>query len=121
MGGRGVGGKGGRGGERLLDEEAVSGVVNPGKWIRINDLTPTIADLPRDTRVARGLHEGRFDTWNPQVACGVPLWAEQGGPLFPLKLVFYLFPSVGGYNLFRILRLLVAALGAFVLLRRRGL
>src|SRR5207302_41926 len=83
--------------------------------------SPTVLDLPRDLRLARLLHKGRFEIWNPLVACGAPLWAEQGGPFFPLKLPLYLFPSDVGYNWFRALRLFFAALGAFLLARRRGL
>ncbi|MEN8182968.1 MAG: YfhO family protein, partial [Myxococcota bacterium] len=85
------------------------------------DFTPIVLDYPRDLAFASGLRAGRIDLWNPLSACGAPLWAEQGGPFFPLKLVFYLWPSRSGYDLFLLLRLVVAALGALALARARGL
>jgi hypothetical protein len=88
---------------------------------RFNDFTPICLDLPRDLAFARGLHAGRVDHWNPLTGAGAPLWAEQGGPFFPLKLPFYLAPSPWTYDVFRALRLIAAGLGAFLLARRRGL
>ncbi|HJQ83110.1 MAG TPA: DUF2079 domain-containing protein, partial [Candidatus Binatia bacterium] len=86
-----------------------------------NDLTPICLDLPRDLAFARGLAAGRIDHWNPLTGGGAPLWAEQGGPFFPLKLPFYLYPSPRTYDVFRLLRLAFAGLGAYLLARRRGL
>lgn len=85
------------------------------------DFTPVLADLPRDLAVAGQLRHGHLAEWNPLSACGAPLWAEQGGPFFPLKLPFYLAPSRGTYSLFLMLRLIVAGLGAFALARQHGL
>lgn len=85
-----------------------------------DDITLTYLDYPRDLAIARGLQSGRLDLWNPLSACGAPLWAEQGGPFFPLKLVFYLHPTPTTYKLFLALRLVVAALGAYALARFRG-
>jgi hypothetical protein len=71
--------------------------------------------------VAHGLRAGRLDSWNPLVGFGAPLWAEQGGPFFPLRLPFYLAPSPQSHALFLALRLVAAAFGAYLLARRRGL
>ena len=87
----------------------------------MNDPTPIALDWPRDVAIARGLHAGRLDQWNPLAGCGAPLWAEQGGPFFPLKAAFYASPSREMYNVFLALRAAVAALGAYLLARQRGL
>jgi hypothetical protein len=85
------------------------------------DLTPIAVDLPRDLMFAQQLHHGRLATWNPLSACGAPLWAEQGGPFFPLKLPFYVSPSPRTYAWFLTLRLIAAGIGAYCLGRVRGL
>ena len=87
----------------------------------LNDFSRAHLDLPRDFTFARGLHAGRLDLWNPLIACGAPLWAEQGGPFFPLKLPFYVAPSRRTYDLAMALRLVVAGIGAYLLARYRGL
>jgi hypothetical protein len=87
----------------------------------MNDPTPIALDWPRDVAIASGFHAGRLDHWNPLAGCGAPLWAEQGGPFFPLKLAFYASPSREMYNLFLAMRAALAALGAYLLARQRGL
>jgi hypothetical protein len=84
------------------------------------DFTLPLVDLPRDLVVAQAVGSGRLPMWNPLSACGAPLWAEQGGPFFPLKLPFYLSPSKGSYAVFLCLRLIVAGVGAWALARYRG-
>lgn len=74
---------------------------------------------PRDLAFAEGLRAGRIDHWNPMAGAGAPLWSEQSGPFFPLKLVFYAWPTPRGYTLFLTLRLLAAGIGAYLLARRR--
>src|SRR5262249_10571023 len=64
------------------------------------DCTPILLHFPKDLSFARGLHGGRVDAWNPLAGCGMPLWAEQSGPFFPLKLPFYVAPSRQSYDLF---------------------
>jgi hypothetical protein len=51
---------------------------------------------------------------------GTPTGAEQGGLFFPLRLPFYLFPSPCTYGIFRALRLVFVAIGAFLFARSRG-
>jgi hypothetical protein len=85
------------------------------------DFSSVVLDLPRDLTVARHFHAGRLAHWNPLSGCGAPLWAEQGGPFFPLKLPLYLAPSLFTYDLFLTLRLVAAGLGAYLLARSRGL
>jgi hypothetical protein len=86
-----------------------------------HDLAPIVVDLPRDLEIAHALRAGRLALWNPLSACGAPLWAEQGGPFFPLKLPFYLAPSARSYAWFLTLRVIAAGLGAYGLARARGL
>jgi hypothetical protein len=85
-----------------------------------SDFTPIAVDWPRDVTLARELHAGRLPGWNPLSACGAPLWADQDGPFFPLKLPFYAYPSLRTYRLFLALRLFAAGLGAYFLARYRG-
>jgi hypothetical protein len=87
----------------------------------MGDPTPIALDWPRELAIARGVQQGRLDLWNPLAACGTPLWAELGGPFFPLKLPFYLFPSRITYEACLLLRLAFAGLGAYLLGRQRGL
>ena len=85
------------------------------------DLSGIAVDLGRDRVLAAGFRRGRLVEWSPLAGTGMPLWAEQGNPFFPLKLPFYLWPSRRMYDLTLLSRLLVAALGAYVLARVRGL
>jgi hypothetical protein len=120
--GRALVGKGSMAPDAELDSETLFKLTNfPPPYQLVNDLTPIQLDLPRDLPLAKALHRGRFDVWNPLAACGGPLWAEQGGPFYPLKAAYYILPTDVGYNWFRALRLLFAAIGAFLLARRRGL
>jgi hypothetical protein len=109
--------------DRMLDFDPLYGSARPldAPLPTMNDPTPIALDWPRDLAIAHGLRQGRVDLWNPLAACGTPLWAELGGPFFPLKLPFYLFPSRLTYELFLLTRLAFAALGAYLLARRRGL
>src|SRR5262245_47670891 len=109
--------------ERVLDWDPLyrSQPPPPPPPVLANELTAVVIDLPRDLALARGFHHGRLDTWNPLAGCGASLWADHGGPFFPLKLPFYLAPSRFTYNLFLALRLVAAGLGAYCLARFRGL
>jgi hypothetical protein len=85
------------------------------------DLSAIAVDLGRDRALATGFRSAQLATWSPLAGAGMPLWAEQGNPFFPLKLPFYLWPSWRMYDLTLLGRLLVAGLGAYVLARVRGL
>jgi hypothetical protein len=84
------------------------------------DETPVRLDYPRDMMIARALRSGQPFAWNPLVAAGVPLLAEQSGAFFPLRALFYALPCPASYTLFRMSRMILAALGAFLLARSRG-
>src|SRR5262249_9416753 len=71
-----------------LDTDAMFRTGPPPARALWDDAAPIVLDYPRDLQVARGVRAGRLDAWNPLVGCGAPLWAEQGGPFFPLKLPF---------------------------------
>ncbi len=85
------------------------------------DPTPVHIDFPCAASFARGLHAGRWDTWNDLTGMGAPLGVEQCGVYFPLKLIYYLAPSPFTYDVYRVLRLAIVAFGAFLLARARAL
>ena len=103
-----------------LDRDLLHGAL-PTAATSLSDKTPTLVDYPRDLMVARHARTGWLPKWNPYSAFGAPLWAEQGGPFFPLRAVFYAWPTPVTYDLFLCLRLLAAGLGGYVLARGRGL
>jgi hypothetical protein len=98
--GRALVGRGAMGPDSALDHDRLyqQDPAPNTKLLTNGDHTPPFLDLPRDLRFAHELHRGRFDVWNPLAGCGAPLWAEQGGPMFPLKLPFYLVPSDVAYK-----------------------
>jgi hypothetical protein len=114
-------GRGSFGADTLLDWDPLYTTGSLPPLPTIYDYSPIVLDYPRDLAFARGLHAGRLDLWNPLVAYGTPLWAEQGGPFFPLELPFYVFPTRETYHLFLALRLVLAGFGAFALGRANGL
>ncbi len=107
--------------ETVLDADPLYRTAPAPPLPSFDDWTPIVVDLPRELAVARGVRAGRLDKWNPLMGCGAPLWADHVGPFFPLKLLFYAAPSRQTYAAFLALRLVVAALGAYCLARRRGL
>src|SRR6476661_5873508 len=79
--------------EAFLDADLLYGRLGEAAAMRpFEDSWPVAGDLGREQAFAEGLYQGRVDTWNPWAAAGTPLWAEQGGPFFPTKLIHYLFP-----------------------------
>jgi hypothetical protein len=109
--------------DKMLDFDPLYGSLMPleAPLPTMDDPTPIALDFPRDLAIAHGLRHGRLELWNPLAACGTPLWAELGGPFFPLKLPFYLLPSRLAYEVFLLSRLAFVGLGAYLLARRRGL
>lgn len=103
-----------------LDRQPPFGQETAAPPTVFDDTTFIHLDYPRELAVARGLGAGRLDLWNPLSGNGAPLWSEQGGPFFPLKLVFYGSPGPETFRWFIALRLVVAALGGFALARARG-
>lgn len=113
--------RGALGPEAILDRDPLYQTAPEPPMPALRDFTGVVIDYPRDLAFADGLWAGRLDRWNPLVGCGTPLWADQGGPFFPLKLPFYLAPSRLTYGLFIALRLVFAAFGAYLLARAQGL
>jgi hypothetical protein len=107
--------------DQLLDWDPLHRKAPPPPLPHAMDYSPIALDFPGDLAFAHGLHDGRLDSWNPLVSAGAPLWAEHGGPFFPLKIPFYAAPSRATYNIFLALRLVAGGLGAYLLARRRGL
>jgi hypothetical protein len=62
--------------------------------------------------------EHTLPNWNPYSGLGAPLAGNlQSQPYYPLSFIYSLAPSPYAYNLWVVLRLLVAGLGMFALLR----
>jgi len=93
---------------------------DPPRRPTFDDPSAAVQDYPRERLFVRGVRRGHLSEWNPFVGAGTPLWAEQGGPFFPLKLPLLLWPNLTGVYVFLTLRLVLAALGAFYLARARG-
>ena len=85
------------------------------------DPWPVTGELGRERVVAAGLGQGRIDTWNPWIGSGAPLWAESGNPFFPTKFIYYLYPNHLTLMAALAARLVVVALGMFLLARALGL
>ncbi len=71
---------------------------------------------------SQALGEGRLPLWSDGMFSGFPIFAEgQGGPLYPLNLIFYPFlPFWQALNLTYTLLELVAALSAYALFRQHA-
>src|SRR6516162_10665001 len=101
--------------EGLLDGDLLYKELTGAKLRPFDDPTPIVLELGRERAVASGLSQRRIDTWNPWSGAGAPLWAEQGGPFFPTKLIYYLYPHHVTLMAALAGRLVVAALGMFFL------
>ena len=108
--------------EGFLDRDALlRPATEPAKLRPFEDPTPVVIELGRERAMALGIQEGRFDSWNPWTGAGAPLWAEQGNPFFPTKIVSFLYPSHHTLMAALAVRLVLAALGLFLLARALGL
>lgn len=106
--------------EAVLDQDGLYGRVGAPRQRHHDDPAPACIDYPRDLMIAHSLKASPPFAWNPWSGTGVPLVAEQGGAFFPLRVLFYLAPSPATYDLFRLARLVLAAMGAYALARSRG-
>jgi hypothetical protein len=75
--------------------------------------------------VRRALREGRLPIWTPAMSAGLPLLADQqSAPLFPLTWIGVLLPYDWSRAWINVLKLVLAALGTYLLARalalRRG-
>ncbi|MBI3271239.1 MAG: hypothetical protein HYZ53_19705 [Planctomycetes bacterium] len=88
----------------------------------MDDPTPHVQNYPWDLFSARSWRAGRVPLWNPNQGCGTPHLANfQSAPFYPLKLLLVLWPTMDGYNLYLLLRLLVAGILMYVYARGRRL
>ena len=72
--------------------------------------------------VAESLHQGSFPFWNPYIFCGYPSFASlQQATLYPVSLLYSLFPFFKGFNWFFLVHFLLAGTGLYFLLRRFSL
>ncbi len=66
----------------------------------------------------QSLFKGELPLWNPNLFTGVPFFAAgQHSALYPLSLVFYIFPAQRAFGIFTWLQLFVTALGMYAFAR----
>ncbi len=71
---------------------------------------------------ATSLQAGRLPFWNPYWFAGTPLWANpQSAALYPLSILFQLFPAVPALNALLFAHCALGAVGAYLFFRRAGL
>jgi hypothetical protein len=77
---------------------------------------------PWQAQVRRALADGRWPLWNEQAGAGMPLMADPQSQAFqPLLAAALPLPLVAAVGLTGALRILLALVGMFVLLRRQGI
>ncbi len=77
---------------------------------------------PDGLLVRQALRDGRLPVWSSSISAGRPLLAEQqSAPLFPLTWIDVVFPYWGSLVWIAVLKLVLAALGTFLLARALGL
>ena len=85
------------------------------------DTSGVLVHYPAQSVAAEELRRGRLPLWNPFVGAGAPLLAEaHSTPLSPLLLPFFLHPGETTYTWYLLLRIVLAAAGAFLVARARG-
>lgn len=68
---------------------------------------------------AESLLKGDFPLWNPYIFCGYPSFASlQQATLYPLSILYVVFPFFSGFNYFFLLHIFIAALAVYLLLRK---
>lgn len=102
--------------DKLYEQPAGRAALRP-----FEDPTPVVIEFGRERAVALGAAKGRLDSWNPWSGAGAPLWAEQGNPFFPTKLLAFISPHHSTLMASLATRLVLVALGVFVLARALGL
>lgn len=78
-------------------------------------------NFPLRVLAGEQLRAGHLPTWDPLVWSGTPLLAGwNGGSMFPATWLFAILPGVAAWTVAFVANPIVAALGAFVLLRQLG-
>lgn len=94
--------------------------IHPGASAR-NPLLSEITLLfhPSTLYAAAAIHAGRFPLWNPHTFAGAPFFANpQTAVLFPLTALSYVLPPALALTLMSVLKLSMAGVGMWWLLRR---
>ncbi|HEX7180834.1 MAG TPA: hypothetical protein VF756_03265 [Thermoanaerobaculia bacterium] len=90
-----------------------------GNWLQ-SDLIHQIA--PWQLEVRRAVFDGRWPLWNMRSGAGMPLMGDPQAQVFqPLVAAAYPFPLAQAAGITAALRVLVALVFSFLLLRRQGL
>jgi len=80
-----------------------------------------VAELlyPGKEFIISSLQHGQFPLWNPYILSGQPQFAAlQAGTLYPLNIVFFIFPFLFSWTLFIFLGPLLAAFFTYLFLRK---
>lgn len=101
------------------------GMLSAGHYLyiaMIEDPGARLSWFPWDMLSARQLRAGHFPLWNPYSGTGMPLLANMHSTLFfPLKALYYIFPSPRALDLMVILRIALAGTFTFLFCRSIGL
>jgi hypothetical protein len=101
------------------------GLLGPGHYLYlavIEDPAARLSLFPWDVLSAKELRAGHFPLWNNLSGTGMPLLANlQSSVFFPLKWLYFAWPTPRALDLLVILRLALAGTFTFVLGRALGL
>lgn len=101
------------------------GMLSAGHYLyiaMIEDPAARLSLFPWDMLSARQFWSGHFPLWNPYSGTGMPHLANmQSTAFFPLKLLYYLFPTLRALDLMVILRISLAGTFTFLFCRSIGI
>lgn len=112
------------GGRVLLPLDILPGIAPPGPEVRGNPLQLDLVTqiVPAMAQVRREVGTGEWPLWNPLAGAGMPLLADpQSQVLQPLVLLAFPLPLPQAVGVIAGLKLLVALVFSFLLLRRQGM
>ncbi len=94
---------------------------NKPAFIPVNGTDSPVLEEPVYEFIKRSFQKGILPLWNPHQACGYPLIGMlQIGMFFPLTIILYLLPSMYAWDIFMLVRFLLAGVFAFWFMRALG-
>ena len=98
-------------GNYVYDSEARPTVVDPTSFVWV--------EVPTTIAASKMIQSGTPPLWNPYVGCGTPLAANlMSGIYNPLRFLLLLFPEPVTFDLYLLMRVFLAGLFTFILLRK---
>jgi len=105
--------------EPFLSHAASHGIARPHSFL-FADLI--LQNYPWRQHIQASLEHGNLPLWNPYLFSGTPFLAKaQHLALYPLSIVYFVFPLWKAYGVFIVLHLGLAGLFAYALARTMGL